>query len=283
MNSENTILQAGDTIKNIRKAGELEEAEIKANIERLIDKEKEIQKTLQERITGIELKLEKSKGSLYGWLNEQVPGWQDTIGKVIDEDRVLFQESLNPRKIKDAGNSFYGISIDLQEIKKTVKTVADYQDDKVKLLTQLDNSKKATAQLDARLADDLDKLKRKLQPKIKEQKQLVLNNEFNRDKYRQKADELGVRLSDWLKAAAAKKESELLAIEEGINRLKEEKMSAAALVNKVEDNIARQLNAKRKEKDKKHKTRHQEYEQQVEDINKLIELKRQLLKENRMF
>lgn len=35
-----------------------------------------------------------AKDSLYGWLNEQVPDWDKTIGKVIDEDNVLYKSGL---------------------------------------------------------------------------------------------------------------------------------------------------------------------------------------------
>ena len=49
------------------------------------------------KIAEIESYIENSKNSLYGWLTEQYPNWEKTIGKVIDEKSVLFNTSLSPK------------------------------------------------------------------------------------------------------------------------------------------------------------------------------------------
>ncbi len=77
----------------------LEETEIKEDTKRKIEKQTEQQAKLNENISAIDAKIENSKDSLYGWLNEQVPDWNKTIGKVIDEDNVLYKSGLNPKKI----------------------------------------------------------------------------------------------------------------------------------------------------------------------------------------
>lgn len=271
MLNENSLTGAGEKIKNIRKEWELETSEIKGNISRQLEKENEVQNKLKEKVSAIDLKLERSKNSLYGWLNEKVPGWQETIGKVIDEETVLFGEGLNPQKLIANKDSFYGIGIDLQEIGKSVKTVADYQAEREDLLKLTDSSRKAAAQLNAGLTDELEKLKKKFQPIIKNQKQIILNCEFNRDKYKNKTDELNVRLNDLKEKAQAKKVAELQAIEASINRLREEKGEAEALITKIENTIKRLVNTRKKEKDKKLRLKQQELELFIKESDRHIE------------
>ncbi|MDD2244739.1 MAG: ATP-binding protein, partial [Dysgonamonadaceae bacterium] len=270
-NAENSISQANERIKNIQKEWTLEESELKATINREIEKENEHQKRLQEDILRIDSKLENSKDSFYSWLNEQVPDWEKTIGKVIDEENVLFKAGLNPHKKMGDDLSFYGVDIDLQEINKSVKTVSDYQKEKEVLDIQIQNSKKTVAKLEGQLNDDLEKLKKRFQPKIKEQKQAILNNEFITDKSKLKLDELNVRLNEVNNKAVTEKKSELQKIENNINRLSEEKIAAEEQVKKVEENIGRLIDAKKKEKEKRLKIRQQELKEQVDKINALIQ------------
>ena len=39
-----------------------------------------------------------TKGSLYEWLKENKHDWEQNIGKVIDEENVLYQTGLHPEK-----------------------------------------------------------------------------------------------------------------------------------------------------------------------------------------
>jgi hypothetical protein len=79
----------------------LEETGIKEDTKRKVEKQSELQTKLNESISAIDTKIENSKDSLYGWLNEQVPDWDKTIGKVIDEDNVLYKSGLNPKKFSN--------------------------------------------------------------------------------------------------------------------------------------------------------------------------------------
>ncbi|MBK7764030.1 MAG: ATP-binding protein [Bacteroidetes bacterium] len=128
--ADNAIQQATEKIKNIQKEWILEETGIKEDTKRKVEKQSELQTKLNESISAIDTKIENSKDSLYDWLNEQVPDWDKTIGKVIDEDNVLFKSGLNPKKIPNSDLNFFGISIDTNEISKKVKTVADLQKEK---------------------------------------------------------------------------------------------------------------------------------------------------------
>jgi hypothetical protein len=66
--------------------------------------------------------LSRQKGSLMEWLSLNKPGWEDNIGKVLDEDAVLYNSSLNPQMSASSSDSIYGVKIDADNIEKTVKT-----------------------------------------------------------------------------------------------------------------------------------------------------------------
>ena len=60
-------------------------------------------------------------------MSRNCPGWENTIGKVVDEKLVLFSKELNPQSVPDTGqDSFYGIKLDLSAIRKEVKSVQEY-------------------------------------------------------------------------------------------------------------------------------------------------------------
>ena len=42
--------------------------------------------------------LSSAAGSLYEWLDGNVSGWEKTIGKVIDQQQILYRKGLRPHK-----------------------------------------------------------------------------------------------------------------------------------------------------------------------------------------
>ena len=93
-------------------------------------RQKEIEQQIavgREKVAEIDRLLDNCQGSLYEWLSRNCPGWENTIGKVVDEKLVLFSKELNPQSVPDTGqDSFYGIKLDLSAIWKEVKSVQEY-------------------------------------------------------------------------------------------------------------------------------------------------------------
>src|SRR5690606_17080813 len=107
----------------LEKQWELEEERLKALAENENNDCIKVRQQLSARMDEIRSRIENSKDSLYGWLNSAYPGWEHTIGKVIDEEQVLFLSGLSPVITSSATDSFYGIKINLDEIEKNIKTV----------------------------------------------------------------------------------------------------------------------------------------------------------------
>lgn len=71
-------------------------------------------KQLQEELAKTEELLSRWKGSLYEWLAQNKPGWEDTIGKVIDEQNVLYAQGLAPELANDG--TLFGVRLNLDAI-----------------------------------------------------------------------------------------------------------------------------------------------------------------------
>lgn len=256
LKAETQIQQANDKIKSFQKEWEFDEKNVKADTERKIERQIEEQEKLTKKVVAIDTKIENSKNSLYGWLNEHIPDWDKTIGKVIDEENILFQQGLNPKKIADANLSFYGISIDTTEIKKSVKTTTDLQKDQADFTSEIQKIKQTVTKVNIQSNEDLDRLKRKYHPKIKDQKEIIQQSEYSIANGKSKSDELVVRLSEWESKAKTEQKVAIENIEITISKLSEENVKAEEQVQKVESGIVKSIHTKKKEKETKIKVEH---------------------------
>ncbi len=240
-------------IETIQKNWELDESELQKNYQReKVKLDGQITKA-SARITEIETYIESSKTSLYGWLTEQYPGWENTIGKVIDEKNVLFNSSLSP-KLTSKTSSIYGVEIDLSEINKTVKTVADYEKDKDDLKETIESVRKSISELTGKLEGSKENLKRKYQPKIREKRDSIKENEYEIGQSQSRKNESVIKRNELSEKAEVEKKLQLeryeLAIEEAIKA----ELQAKDDVDRVENDLAKTVKVKEVERDKKIKT-----------------------------
>ncbi|MGZ0016566.1 ATP-binding protein [Yeosuana sp. AK3] len=285
--AETQTQQATKEIKNIQREWEFEEKNIKADTTRKVELKIEEEEKYNRLINAIETKVENSKNSLYGWLNQHIPDWDKTIGKVIDEENVLFLQGLNPQMISETNLSFYGISIDTSEINKSVKTVADLQQDQEELKRKIQDISQTILKLNAQSNDELEKLKRKFKPKIKEEKELIQQNEYIQTTSKAKLDELTVLLTDLESKAKTEKKTLMDNIEANISKLSEEKIKAEEQVQKIENSITKNMNTKKREKASKTKVEQQKLsdtikrlDEQIQNEKKIINEKTELIKAN---
>jgi hypothetical protein len=279
LKADNAIQQAIEKGRNIQKEWLLEETGIKEDLKRKIEKQIELQAKLNHDISGIDAKIDNQKDSLYGWLNGKVPGWEKTIGKVIDEENVLYKSGLNPTLNSDGGLSFYGIQIDTNEIGKTVKTVADLKTDKEELKSQIQSIQQVTTGLNLKSNDELEKLRRRFQPKVKEQKEIISTNEYQSNQSKIKFEEVGVRLDEWKTKAANEKEAGLKSIDDAFARLSEEKIKAEEQVQKIEVSITKLIDARKKDKEVKVNAEQQKLNDTVSKLDSQIEAEKIFIRE----
>ena len=208
-------------------------------------------KEYNDSIASINYKIENSKDSLYGWLNKEYPKWEKTIGKVIDEDHVLFKSGLAPEMVPGNDFSFYGVKIALSEITKPVKTVADYENDKKEINNQIETIQNNFNALTVQLNADLEKLKNKHQPKIVKLREAIVNCEYAIDQNEKKQIEAKVNYEEFFKKAEDEKTRVLETIEINLQKLSEEKINAESSLIEIENRIKTTIAGKKKEKENK--------------------------------
>ena len=236
-------------IETIQKQWELDEQSLQKDFNRNKEKLDEQVATFETGIIEIESYITNSKDSLYGWLTDNYSNWEKSIGKVIDDKNVLFNSSLNPCLAGDSCN-FYGIDIDLSEINKTVKTVTDYETEKEELNAQIQTFKKNISELLEKLEDDKERLKRRYQPKIREKKDAVRENEYRFEQAGRKHSETTIKLNDLEDKAQKERVNQLENIEIEIDKSTEIAKNAELEVKHLEEVQNRTIKAKEKERDR---------------------------------
>ena len=111
--------------------------------------------------------LSRQKGSFIEWLGENVNGWEENIGRVLDEDAVLYNTSLNPQLV-GSSNSIYGVKIETDNIGKTVKTPKELKSQKASMDQKIDELNKKIALRKQQFEDDIAELKRKPSARLKQ-------------------------------------------------------------------------------------------------------------------
>ncbi|MBN9349344.1 MAG: ATP-binding protein [Chitinophagaceae bacterium] len=261
-------------IETFQKHWELDEKELQKTFER--DKEKLDGQIIEanNKISEIKTYIDNSKSSLYGWLTEQYPDWGKTIGKVIDEKNVLFNTSLSPKLINKS-NNFYGVEIDLTEISKTVKTVADYEKEKVEHKEKIESIRSNISELTEKLEKDKENLKRKYQPKIKERKDSIKENEYAIGLSQTKSDEATVKRNNLIEKAGSEKKTLLERTELAIQDAIALELKARDEVTRVEEELTKLIKSKENEREKKIKTEGERINQLLIDIEAEIKVEQQ--------
>ena len=113
--------------------------------------------------------LSRQKGSLIEWLGEHVVGWENRIGKVLDEDTVLYNTSLNPQ-VATPSDSIYGVKIDTGNIEKTILTPEELKAKKAELEHKGEELNRKIARRKQQLEADIAELERKPGTRLKQLK-----------------------------------------------------------------------------------------------------------------
>ena len=92
-----------------------------AQAQPLANAQKEKQE-IEEQIARLESLIERRKGSLAEWLDRNKPAWKDTIGKIADEEKILYRNDLAPQVTNQGEASLYGVQIDLTALERNFRT-----------------------------------------------------------------------------------------------------------------------------------------------------------------
>ena len=197
--------------------------------------------------------LSRQKGSLIEWLTLNKPGWESNVGKVLDEDAVLYNTALNPQ-MSTPSDSIYGIKIDVNNIEKTVKTPDELKAQKTLLEQKAEEQNKRIALRKQRLETDIAELEHKPGVRLKQlrMEKMTIDAEYNQiprrieivQKEKEAAEE---RLKKWREDELEKLQKKLGETGKEIETLDKQKDSLTALREKEIASLQSSYNKQKKE------------------------------------
>ena len=159
---ENAAQQAviKSQIEQITSEGQMKEDELKRATQRRQESLEKQCDDFKQKIAEAEALLSHLDGSLYQWLNEHVEGWEDNIGRVVDEKRILYAQGLEPQHVTSA-DGLFGVSLNLENIEAVHRSPDDYRREKKQMEQQLQQLIRELNQLPVTLQEEVEKLRKK--------------------------------------------------------------------------------------------------------------------------
>ena len=247
----NDIARIENESTSLKTQWELKKQSIETDIARQKEDNKKNLLSISSAISVIQQRIENSKDSLYGWLNKEYPNWENTIGKVIDENNVLFNPNLSPKKVDTNSNAFYGVQLDLQEIDKKVKTVADYEKEIIALEKEIEKLKASDNNLESILSEQLDALKKKYQPRIKKIKEEIEKYNYDIEQQKRSIESEDVTLGNLQRKAETDKNKKIETILSQIDSVSLDINAKENELEGIKNQIDKKIKAKQKEKESK--------------------------------
>jgi chromosome segregation ATPase len=164
LNSQLTI--TSNNLKSLRQEWEMKSNEIKRDYDHKQEEAKSQLEKLQTELSETEGILARWKGSFYEWLSQNKPGWEDNIGKVVDEQQVLYAQGLSPQLTDNS--QLFGVSINLEAIPLHHRTPDEYRSLQNQQQEAVAVKKKEMSDLQIQLENEQEVLRKSYKSKIAE-------------------------------------------------------------------------------------------------------------------
>ena len=197
--------------------------------------------------------LHRQKGSLVEWLGENLTGWEENIGKVLDEDAVLYNTSLNPR-LKDSSDTIYGVEIDVENIEKTAKTPDEIKSKKAELERQSELLHKRIKDEQQQLGANITELERKPNARLKQLRleKMNVDAECNQipmriEKIKKEKVDAEEKLKNWRNSELDRLQQKLGEVEKNIEAIGKQRLVIITQRDKDLENARRLFDKQKKE------------------------------------
>lgn len=192
---EGRIDKLASDVNRIQAEYDKKEAEINADYNSQLTQKQKQKDAVVEQIQTIDALLDRTKGSLYEWLEDNKPDWEQNIGKVINEEKILYQTGLHPQKAD--GASLYGVKLDLMDFPLNVRKPKQLKDEKDALENELKKARTEYAEILNSQEKAIEDLKHLFTPKIKNLRQQKLIAETELNTIPQKRKETTIKIDDY--------------------------------------------------------------------------------------
>jgi uncharacterized protein len=241
----NELIHLKNQIETLQKQIELEEKSIKQQTHQEQERLGHKIAGLNEEEKTITENLNKSEHALYGWLNLNKKGWENTIGKIVGED-VLFNTELSP-ELMDESKSLFGIQINMQDLPVRVKTLAQYKAELKRIQTSLVKFQKEFNDLQVDEVKKIDAYLKKHQPLVKQAKDSLKQITYKQDQDKIQLQQAKFNLKDLELKAKELKQEEVLKVESSIAEASERLVQAQHSLQTFEDELTKQIKSKERE------------------------------------
>ena len=241
-----------------------QEAEITADSKNKIDAKQQEMDEVTAKIAEIDGLLNRTKGSLYEWLEENKRDWEQNIGKVVNEESVLYQTGLHPQK--DDGTSLFGVKLDLIDLPLSVRKPTQLKEERDELegkLRSLQTDKKALAEQQEKLMNEL---KRRVAPKMRELREQKSYHETELRVIPQKQKALKLKQEDYAAKAQQEKEERAKLLNTRLQEVALRRTAADTNLDKIQAEKQKQLTAEDKRYQKAKDETIRQHEQRVAEI-----------------
>lgn len=241
-----------------------QEAEITADSKNKIDAKQQEMDKMAAKIAEIDGLLNRTKGSLYEWLEENKCDWEQNIGKVVNEESVLYQTGLHPQK--DDGTSLFGVKLDLIDLPLSVRKPTQLKEERDELegkLRSLQTDKKALTEQQEKLINEL---KRRVAPKMRELREQKSYHETELRVIPQKQKALKLKQEDYATKAQQEKEERAKLLNTRLQEVALRSTAADTNLDKIQAEKQKQLTAEDKRYQKAKDETIRLHEQHVAEI-----------------
>ena len=241
-----------------------QEVETLANYQRQTDDKQAQMDSLKEQIAAIDKMLDRTKGSLYEWLEENKKDWEQNIGRVINEEKVLYQTGLHPQKAE--GTSLYGVRLDLADLPLNVRKPKQLHEEKTALEEKRNGVKAELNRLQEEREKEIEKLKHQYSPKMKELRQQKSLAEAELNMIPQQRKVIRVKIEDYEAKGKTLIEKRQLELNSRQQEFAHRMTEAQARLEKVNADKQKQLTGAQKKYDDAKKSNQKTYTEHVADI-----------------
>ena len=241
-----------------------QEAGITADSKNKIDAKQQEMDEVAAKIAEINGLLNRTKGSLYEWLEENKRDWEQNIGKVVNEESVLYQTGLHPQK--DDGTSLFGVKLDLIDLPLSVRKPTQLKEERDELelkLHSLQTDKKALTEQQEKLMNEL---KRRVAPKMRELREQKSYHETELRVIPQKQKALKLKQEDYAAKAQQEKEERAKQLNTRLQEVALRRTAADTNLDKIQAEKQKQLTAEDKRYQKAKDENIRLHEQRVAEI-----------------
>lgn len=210
--------------------------------------------------------LSRQKGSFIEWLGENVNDWEENIGRVLDEDAVLYNTSLNPQFV-GLSDSIYGIKIETDNIEKTVKTPEELKAQKASMEQKIDELNKKIALRKQQLEADIVELERKPSARLKQLRMEKMNVDAEYNQIPRRIELLQKEQSTFLESLKKWRNTELEKLQTKIGETEKEIEAIGKQGKLLTDQRDKELENVRKTFEKQKKELKNACDQQKAEVN----------------